>query len=559
MPFDAFTIKHTVAELKNNLIGGKINKIIQPSKEEVVFNVYANGKAVKMIISSHAQNARVGLTDCDRASPLVAPNFCMLLRKHLIGAEILNIYQVNFERVIIIDLNCKNDLFEHFKKSLVVEIMGKYSNLILTQDDIIIGALKQASLELNPERPIFAGIKYTLPKKQDKIDPFDKEKTVAYLKNYTNQNLSDYLFSTIAGIADLTAKEIATRFTLTSGKEEDFYQKLIDFLTNPEICPHVYYCQAFKDFTVYNSKYLTLNGEKFENILHATQMLFDKKETEKSFELKKNSLISKLNSHIKKQEKKKASNMQTLLQSEESEENRIKGELILSNIYKIKKGDQFLVTENFYTDNSQIKINLDKMLSAQDNAKRYFKKYTKQKTAQKYAQENLTEIDGELNYLNSVASEINACESILDLVEVEKEMASEGLIKIKQDKKGKKAENYRAYSYEGVTIKVGRNNIQNDMLRQSSSPSDIWFHAKGYHSAFVVASLKGQPLTDKVKLFCAELCAYFSENKHGDKTEVDYTQIRFVKKPPHSRAGSVIYTNQQSILVRPKHHKEYQE
>ena len=278
----------------------------------------------------------------------------------------------------------------------------------------------------------------------------------------------------------------------------------------------------------------------------------------KSFNLKKNSLVSKVNSHIKKQEKKKASNLQTLLQSEESEENKIKGELILSNIYKINKGDETLITENFYTDNSPIKINLDKMLSPQDNAKRYFKKYNKQKTAIKYAQDNLTEIESELGYLNSVLSEINSCENLLDLTEVEKEMASEGLIKIKQDKKGKKVENFRVYHFDGITVRVGRNNIQNDLLRQTSSPRDMWFHAKSYHSAFVVASLKGATLTDKVKLFCAQLCAYFSENKHGDKTEIDYTQIRFVKKPPKSRAGSVIYTNQQSILVEPHPHTEYQ-
>ncbi len=559
MPFDAFTISHTAIELKNALIGGKINKITQPSNEEVVFTLYAQGKTRKMIISSHAQNARVGFTNCDRPSPQVAPNFCMLLRKHLIGAEILDIYQVEFERVIIIDLNCKNDLFEHFKKSLIVEIMGKYSNVVLVQDGVIIGALKQASLELNPDRPIFSGIKYTLPKKQDKLNPFDKEKVIEYLKNYSNQDFSDYLFKGISGIADLTAKEIATRYPIICGKEEDFYDNFIKFLSNPEISPCVYYTQDFKDFTLYNSKYLALQGQKYDDILTATCDFFDKKETEKSFNLKKNSLVSKVNSHIKKQEKKKASNLQTLLQSEESEENKIKGELILSNIYKINKGDETLITENFYTDNSPIKINLDKMLSPQDNAKRYFKKYNKQKNAIKYAQDNLAEIESELGYLNSVLSEINSCENLLDLTEVEKEMASEGLIKIKQDKKGKKVENFRVYHFDGITVRVGRNNIQNDLLRQTSSPSDMWFHAKSYHSAFVVASLKGATLTDKVKLFCAQLCAYFSENKHGDKTEIDYTQIRFVKKPPKSRAGSVIYTNQQSILVEPNPHKEFEQ
>ena len=559
MSFDAFTLSHTVKELKSALTGGKINKINQPSKEEVIFNVYTHGQNKKMIISSHAQNARIGFTEAERENPPVAPNFCMLLRKHLIGAEIENVEQVEFERIIIIRLNCKNDLFEHFKKDLIVEIMGKYSNIILVQDNVILGALKQATLELNPERPLFTGLSYIPPKKQDKINPFERESSIAYLKNFAGQDFGDYLFSGFSGIAEITAREIADKYPLNYGQEEEFYNNFINFLTNPNFAPNVYYSSSFKDFTVYKSEYLSLPSTQFDSILEATTYLFDKKETERGFDLKKNSLNSKINSHIKKQEKKKASHLQSILQAEEAEQNKIKGELILSNIYKINKGDSVLITQNFYTDCSDIKINLDTTLSPQDNAKRYFKKYNKQKTAKKYAEQNLAQTEQELYYLNSVLSEISTAETLADLKEIEGEMISEGLINAKQDKKSKnkKTVNYRTYLYEGFTVFVGRNNLQNDQLRHDSSPSDMWFHAKNYHSAFVVASLKGKPLSDSLKLFCAELCAYFSENKFGDKTEIDYTQIRFVKKPPSSRAGSVIYTNQQSILVSPKPHNEF--
>ena len=361
MAFDAFTISFAVKELKQNLIGGKINKINQPNKEEVIFNVYANGKNQKIILSTHAQNARIGITNAEKENPQVAPNFCMLLRKHLLGAEIEDIKQVEFERVIILDLNCKNDLFEHFKKQLVLEVMGKYSNLVLVQDQIIIGAVKQATLELNPERPIFAGVKYTLPKKQDKINPFDKDLAISYFQNFTNQNLSDYLFNGFCGICELTAKEIATRYSFDNA--QSFYNNFINFLTNPPINPHVYYMPSFKDFTLFKSEYLLVIGQKFDSLLSATQFLFDKKENEKAYELKKNSLTAKVNAHLKKQEKKKASELQTVLSSQESEINRIKGELILANIYKIKRGDEVLITENFYTDNSPIKINLDNNLA----------------------------------------------------------------------------------------------------------------------------------------------------------------------------------------------------
>jgi len=555
MPFDAFTLKHTIKEMQF-FVGGKINKINQPSKEEVIFSVYANGKTQKLILSTHAQNARIGITTQEKENPSVAPNFCMLLRKHILGGEILSISQVEFERVIILELNCKNDLFERFKKQIIIEIMGKYSNIVLVQDGIILGALKTANLEVNSLRPIFAGLKYSLPKKQDKINPYDKQNALEYLKNYTTQNLSDFLFSGFSGIADFTAKEIATRISFTT--PEDFYNKFIDFLDCVQLSPSVIY-STYKDFTIYTPT--CWNGEikKFDTILQASSYLFDKKETEKSISQKRDSLTSKINFYIKKIVKKMQTANSTLEQGANNEENMQKGQLILANIYKIKKGDKKLVCENFYIDTlPTVIIPLDEKLSPQANANRFFKKYNKVKTAQTYAEQSLAECQKELDYLNSILSEIKICETLADLKEVEQEMAEAKLTNVKVEKRNKKAVKFRTYEYLGITIFIGKNNIQNESLRQNSHGADLWFHTKNYHSSFVVAKYNGQPFSDKVIEFCSELCAYYSECKTADKVEVDYTQIKYVKRPPSSHVGKVIYTNHSSILATPNSHKEYE-
>ena len=222
MAQDAFTIMHTAKELDKTLVGGKINKITQPGKEELFFYVYAGGKSFTLAICVNAKYAYVCPTLREKENPAVCPNFCMLLRKHLLSATITSVRQVEFERIIIIDFLCKNEFSDTQEKSLIVEIMGKYSNAILVKDGVVLGALKTTALELNAVRPLFSGIKYVLPKKQDKISPFDKENSIIYLKNYNGENLSDYLFKGFLGISDFTAKEIAYRFGKDIAKPEVF-------------------------------------------------------------------------------------------------------------------------------------------------------------------------------------------------------------------------------------------------------------------------------------------------------------------------------------------------
>lgn len=555
MALDAFNISKTVEKLNETLTGGKINKVNQPNKEEITLSVYCREKTLKLVISAHAKYARIALTNLDKTNPLVAPNFCMLLRKHLSGGEIKGIKQLGWERIVEITIENKNELFEKSEKKLYVEIMGKYSNVILCENSTILGTLKNTTLEVNSVRPLFTGLTYTLPKKQDKINPFDKEKSLEILEKYNGENLGDYLFKNFSGLSVTTSQEIAHRFSKIISVE-NFYESFADFLRNCDINPCIITSQNFTDFSCCDLTCFCEQEKTFyEDLLICQKEFFDKSESEKDFSLKKNSLLAKISSHLKKAEKKQNAVFETLEYSEKFEQNRVKGELILANVYQIKKGDKQVILLNYY-DQTQIKIDLDEKLSPAQNAEKYFKKYNKQKTAIKYAQKNLCEIQDEIKYLNSVKAEIIACENVSSLKDVESEMQIQKLIP--QKEKPKKSEPFKYFSYQGFLIRMGKNNVSNDLLREESKGKDLWFHAKNYHSPFVVAKYEGKEFTDNLKYFCASLCAYYSENRLSDKTEIDYTLIKYVKKPPSSRPGSVIYSANETIIAKPLSQKEFE-
>lgn len=557
MALDAYNIAKTVPLLNAELKNGKINKATQPNKEEISLLTYAKGVTRKLVISTHAKYARIAFSDVEKENPAVAPNFCMLLRKHLVGGEILEIKQLGWERIIALTVENKNELFEKSRKILYVEIMGKYSNIVLTENDVILGALKNTTLEVNAVRPLFTGMTYTLPKKQDKCDPFDSENALKILKNFNGENLGEYIFKNFSGISLITAQEIAYRLFAFLETPEIFYEKFINFLLKEPINSCIVSSLNFTDFSACDLSFFSESEKKrYDDFLICQKDFFDQAETKKDFSLKQNSLLAKVSSHLKKLEKKRGAIFETIQNSENFEENKIKGELILVNIYKIKKGEKKTILLNYYTS-EEISITLDEKLSPQENANKYYKKYNKQKSAIKYAEINLEETQKEINYLNSVKSEILSCDTLSDLKFIENEMLLQGLIPSKVKSKSK-TQPFRYYQYDGFWVTVGKNNVANDTLREKSKGNDLWFHTKNYHSAFVVAKYEGKPFTDELKVFCASLCVYYSENKAGGKTEVDYTQIKKVKKPPSSRPGTVIYSGEESIFATANSQKEYE-
>ncbi len=571
MPQDAITLKKMSFELNAILQGAKVNKITQPTQDELIFLVYAKNGISKLIVSANAVTPRVGFTSIERKNPIVAPAFCMLARKHLLNATIKACELLGNERIIKITLDGKNDFLENTEKELYCEIMGKYSNVILCENDIILGTLKPSSLDFSKNRALLAGAKYALPKSQEKIDFENKEEALQILSNFNGGDLAQYIFNFFKGFSSLAATEICQRAfgkpTFDSPLAEKinadaFYLKISDFLNDACPTPCVVYANDGAPIDYFFTDYLSVKGEKkyFDCLCSAEKEFFDLKQSLKIKNELKTRLLSIANSALKKERKK----LQTILEKENSciggEKYKIFGELITANLYKIKRGDKELVAPNYYADNEEITIPLDESLSPTANAQKYFKKYAKIKNTVKAIQPQKEQTLNEIDYIESVLSEINSAQTTDDLGSVEEELKQSGMIKSSNEKnqKIKKADlkiSYRVFEYGGFKIRAGKNNVQNDKLTAISKPADTWLHAKNYHSAHVVIESNGKHMPDEIILIAAEICAFYSEVKGGGKVEVDYALKKYVKKPPQAKPGAVLYTDFKTILVIPDSHK----
>ena len=574
MPQDAFHIRRLCVELNAFLVGGKINRISQVNKDELTFIVYTGKTTVKLILSANASGARVCLSATEKEPAPVAPNFCMLLRKHLQGAEILEVRQHAFERIIEIDLHCASD-FSESVRTLRCELMGKYSNIILTENDLILGVLKTTALEDNTHRVLFAGAKYLYPAPQDKLSPFDGAGMRSQLENYLSthtenmdeEGLSMWLFDSVAGLALPTAREIIRRakaqvgslaLLLSPSAGTPIWDFVGRFCLEEPCAP----CLVEKngvpsDFFAFPVE----GGISMPSLCKAEDEFFTRRETKKGFEDRKRKLENTARGLKKKQTKKLQETMERLQDAEKAEEYRIKGELLTANLYRIEKGSSSVELDDWYSENGgTVKITLDTTLSPSQNAQRYFKIYNKHKRAKEFLTPMLEKELAELEYTESVISAIVRAESMDDLKEIETEMTEMGLLRAPKARAGAKRKEepipFREYEYLGYKIYAGRNNLQNDRLLRSASPDDIWLHTQQYHSSHVIISVQGGQVRDEALLYAAEICAYYSDGRDGGKIPVDYCKRKFVKKPNKSKAGFVVYTDYKTILVTPNKHAE---
>jgi len=570
MPQDAFHIRRLSNELNTFLVGGKINRISQVNKDELTFIVYTGRTTVKLIISANASGARVCLSAAEKEPAPVAPNFCMLLRKHLQGAEILAVRQHEFERIVEIDFHCTTD-FSESDRTLHCELMGKYSNVILTEKGVILGALKTSSLEDNTHRVLLAGAKYLYPAPQDKLSPFDGAGMRSRLETFLStrpegvdrETLSVWLFDNVSGLALPTAREIIRRAEEKAGA----FQMLLSpsssapvWLFVGEFCLHEPNEPCLVEKGGVPSDFFAFpvaGGIPMPSLCKAEDEFFTRRENKKGFEDRKRKLENTAKGLKKKQTKKLQETLERLKDAEKAEEYRIKGELLTANLYQIEKGMTSVELDNWYSeDGGKIKISLDSTLSPSQNAQRYFKTYNKHKRAREILTPMLEKEQAEIEYTDSVLSAIAFAESMEDLKEIETEMTDMGLLRAPKARAGAKKKEepipFREYEYMGYKIYAGRNNLQNDRLLRLADPDDIWLHTQKYHSSHVIIATRGGQVCDEVLLFAAELCAYYSDGRDGDKIPVDYCKRKFVKKPSKSKAGFVIYTDYKTILVKPK-------
>lgn len=538
MPQDAFTLRLNALELNSALTGGKINKIVQPDREEIALIIYTGKRTVKLIFNVNASDCGIYFSENDRENPLVAPNFCMLLRKHLQNAEILGISTVGFERIVAVRLSCFSD-FSSCERILYAEIMGKYSNLILTENGYILGALKTTALDGNAKRMIFSGVKYVFPERQDKTDPSDFSALSALFRE-PRENLARFLFLSVAGLAPCTAEAITASY-----KGGDFAEHVYKYLFSDEISPCVVEREGVPvDFFARRAE----GGIPFPTLSEAQSYFYAKKRALRNAERAKNKLLSAVTAAEKKWEKRLVQILDKRRECESAEENRVKGELITANLYLLKKGQRGCELLNYY-DGSTVKIALDASLTPSENAQRFFMKYRKQKRTLEAIAPQEVEARAELEYLQSLRAAVAVARDGEDLSSLEEELVCAGLLRTPQERVRKKPQSsFRSFEFGGFSIFAGRNNLQNDKLVKQSAPDDIWLHAHAYHSAHVVVRTEGRKPPEEVLLYAAKICARYSDGK-GDRIPVDCCPVRSVKKPRGAKAGFVTYSDYKTILT----------
>lgn len=564
MPQDAFTLKYLCEELDGIFSGAKVNRITQPSNDEIIFTMYTGRRTEKLLLNVNPAAPRISVLTSEKESPLTAPNFCMLIRKHLLSATLNSIELVGFDRIVKITFTASGEFKDATEKVLFVELMGRYSNIILTENGKILGGNRGINMFDNGVRPLIVGMPYVFAPVGDKKLPTD-DSLIEYFNEFNGENLADYICKGVQGIASTTAQEIVAKY-LESGKTilcenfgEDFFEFLKQSLYNPTVNPCVIKSEEkVKDVCLY--PYKTVQGELtfFPSLWQAEEFYYSEREREKAYTNKKDRLSSVINAAIKKAKKRLVAITSKEKDALGAEENKIKGELLLANLYRLKNREKSCTLENYY-DNSTLTIELDERLTISKNAENYYKKYNKQKRTLVALKPQKEKAEDELNYLFAVADEIALAENIEELSLVQNELESVGLLRQTNSptKKKTKESFCNVYSVDGFNVRTGRNNAENDKLTHDAKANDLWLHAKDYHSSHVVIESQNKPIPKNVIVIAAEICAYYSKGRESGKAEISYTEKKNVKKPSGAKLGFVTYDNYKSMSVKPEKHTEF--
>ena len=575
LPFDGVVVKCLLNELSDTIIGGRIEKIYQPEQDEIIINLRSKGQNLKLLLSANASYPRIHLTEHAKENPSNPPVFCMLLRKHLSGGKITEIEFHDFERIISIHIESISELGDITPKKLIIEIMGKHSNIILVNsENKIIDSIKHVDSDISRVREVMPARPYTFPPKQDKISPqlLDASHFIEQAKNHGNVCISNYLLKNIKGFSPLLCEEICFRAgidgkaTISSISDDillslkHVLEEIISIITNSEFSPCIIWSSESRekplDFhAIKMSQYETMDFFKSISIL--LDSFYTARDNINRLNQKKADLVKVLNNSIARCNKKISIHQDKLREVANRDKYKLYGELITANIYCIPKNSKKATLLNYYSENNEyIVVPLDENLLPQDNAQRYFKKYTKAKTASIYTQEQLKEAFNELEYLESVLQSLDTADSLKDIEEIRQELVDGGYLKSRRKKPGrKKSETFQPHVYkssDGLYIYVGKNNAQNDILTlKLSSSNDIWLHTKNIPGSHVIIKKGKDDIPDSTLFQAALLAAYHSKARNSSHVEVDYTQVRNVKKPSGAKPGMVIYNNYKTIVVTP--------
>ncbi|EMW6306239.1 fibronectin/fibrinogen-binding protein [Enterococcus faecium] len=560
MSFDGVFTHAMVNELRETLLSGRISKIHQPYENEIVLVIRSRGKNHRLLLSAHPSYARVQITQIDYQNPDNPPNFVMMLRKYLDGAILESIEQIENDRVIHFHFAKRNELGDLQNIILIVELMGRHSTIVLVNQETgkILDAIKHIGSSQNTYRSLLPGVEYIAPPKQEVLNPFssDKEKIFQRLsQTELEPKAIQYQFQ---GIGFDTAQELTKRLLERPNEKmvvwDEFFSSIINHpdptfyeTTNKDFFTPIVY-QVFSEQASAVTTYPTLS-QLLDSYYH------EKVEKDRAKQ-QGGELIRKIENELKRNKNKLKKREQTLKESENAENYRRDGELLTTFLTQVPRGAKEVVLPNYYEEDRPIKIALDPALTPNQNAQKYFHRYQKLKNAVKLIGEQIQEAKDEIQYLESVLSQLEIA-GPMDIEAIKEELTAEGYLKKKTQKKQKKkkpSQPDQYFSSDGTLILVGKNNLQNDQLTmKTAKKTDYWLHAKNIPGSHVI--IKSDQPSDETITEAAELAAYFSKYRYSAQVPVDLVQVKHIRKPNGAKPGYVIYENQKTVIVTPEEEK----
>lgn len=569
MAFDGITVANIVYDLNNTILDGRISKIAQPEKDELLLTIKSKNGQFRLVLSASASLPLVYLSDSNKPSPVTAPNFCMLLRKHIANGRIISISQPEMERIINIEIEHLNDLGDLCHKNLIIEIMGKHSNIIFTNDqNMIIDSIKHIPANVSSVREVLPGREYFIPNTLNKYNPLNTNNEEFYNSVYNKPMvLSKALYSSYTGISPTIAEEICYRSGIDSDKNAkdlndneklhfyNIFNIFMESIKNNEFSPCIVY--EAKSPIEFGAISLTMYGDltcaTFNNISEVLQKYYSSKEKVSRIRQKSIDLRKITGTLLDREIKKYNLQLKQIEDTKDREKFKVYGELINTYGYSLRPGEKTLVAINYY-NNKEVKIPIDSKISISENANKYFNKYNKQKRTFETLSELINKTKEEIEHLESICTALEIADNNDDLAEIKEELIQAGYIRRKKtDKKIKsKSKPYHFISSDGFHMYVGKNNFQNEYLTfKFATGNDWWFHAKGVPGSHVIVKTNGEELPDRTFEEAGKLAAYFSKGRENPKVEIDYIQKKHVKKANGGIPGFVIYHTNYSLNIEP--------
>lgn len=574
MALDGIVLNSIKHELVNKLIGGRVDKIYQPEKDEIIINIRNNSSNYKLLLTSNSSSPRIHLTTLSRKNPEQAPMFCMLLRKHLYGSNIVEIKQLQLDRVIEIVFECKDELKTTVKKSLIIEMMGKHSNIIFINYDnkTIIDSIKRVSENMSSVRQVYPGISYALPPSQSKLNPLDVDKD-GFINaiNATNKGtlIFGFLYKTFVGFSPLLSKEICYNSSINEGlaldelSENDIniiyenFTIITNNIKNNNYTPAIYSNSNENIYDFHSMKINYFNNcekQDFNAISELLDVFYYELDNKNRINQKVSNLLKSINTKLDRDRKKLEKQKNELLSAEDREKYKIYGDLIISNLHVPYENNKLTVINYYDPEQNEITIPLDpKLNNLSLNSQKYYKRYNKLKSAEDELLKLIESTASDIEYLENILFSIEACQTTDDLDQIYEELSQEGFIKKYKAPKGSnkvKNDNLIYISSYGHEILVGKNNIQNDLITfKNAKKDDYWFHAKGIPGSHVVIKTNGDELEDIEYMEAARLAAFYSKGKNNSLVEVDYTKRQNIRKPANAKLGFVIYDTNFSMNI----------